>query len=130
MSYLFQPGFNNTAGSFVNDALVAGDYPIETKTVTLKSGVSYVRGHVLEAGTSGNAGKYLEVTTDANAKYVLLEDVDATSADKLGTVAITGKFNTNKLTLGTGATLAGVTAALEPLSIFLVAGFAGGTSTV
>lgn len=118
MGNAFQPGFS-AAGTYTPDNLLAGDFPIKTKSVTLKSGVSYKRGHVLEAGTSGNAGKYLEVTTDANAKYVLLEEVDATSADKLGTVAMTGEFNGSKLTLGSGATLAGVTAALEPLSIFI-----------
>lgn len=118
MSNVYQPGFT-AAGTFTPDNLIAGDFPIKTKTVTLKSGTSFKRGHVLEAGTSGNAGKYLEVTTDANAKYVLLEDIDATAADKLGTVAITGEFNGSELTLGSGATLAGVTTALEPLSVFV-----------
>lgn len=116
MSY--EPSFT-AQGTFTPDNLQAGDFPVKVKSVTLKAGTSYVRGTVLEAGVSGDAGKYLAVTTDANAKYVLLEDVDATSAAKTGNVAITGEFNGSKLTLGSGATLAGVTAALEPLSIFV-----------
>lgn len=130
MGYNFAPGFTKNAGSFILDGLVAGDFDIVTKSVTLKAGTNFVRGHVLEAGTAGNAGKYLPVTTDANAQYILLEDVDATSADQLGAVAVTGQFNSNALTLGAGATLAGVTKALEGHSIFLSAGFAGGTSNV
>lgn len=112
------PSYTNE-GTFVQDNLLAGDFPLKTKTVTLKAGTAFVRGHVLEEGTSGDAGKFLPVATDANAKYVLLEAVDATAADKKGTVAITGEFNGSKLTIGSGATMAGVTKALEPLSIFV-----------
>ncbi len=108
-----------TAGTFVPDNLLAGDFPLKTKTITLKAGTSYTRGMVLEEGASADVGKFLLVTTDANAKYVLLEDMDATAADKKATVAITGEFNSNALTLGSGATKAGITKALEPLSIFV-----------
>lgn len=108
-----------TAGTFSPDNLQAGDFPIKTKTVVLKAGTAFVRGTVLEEGTTTDAGKYLKVTTDANAKYILLEDMDATAADKMATVAITGEFNGRSLVLGSGATLAGVTKALEPLSIFI-----------
>lgn len=116
MSY--EPSFS-VQGTFVPDNLRAGDFPVKTKTITLKAGTSYVRGHVLMGLTGGDAGKFGPVTTDANAKYILLEDVDATSADKIGTVAMTGEFNGSKLTLGAGSTLAGITTALEPLSIFV-----------
>lgn len=108
-----------TAGTFVPDNLQAGDFPIKTKTVLLKAGTAFLRGTVLEEGTVADVGKYLKVTTDANAKYVLLEDMDATAADKMATVAITGEFNGRSLVLGAGATIAGVTKALEPLSIFV-----------
>lgn len=120
MPFNFQPSGLTTQGTFVPDNLIGGDFDIVTKSVTLKAGTSYVRGHVLQALSGGDAGKFGPVTTDANAKYILLEDVDATAADKVSVVALTGKFNKNKLTLGAGATIAGVAAALEPLSIFLV----------
>ena len=120
MPFNFQPSGATTQGTFVPDNLIGGDFDIVTKSVTLKAGTNYVRGHVLQALTAGDAGKYGPVTVDANAKYILLEDVDATAADKISVVAITGKVNKNNLTLGAGATLAGVAAALEPLSIFLV----------
>jgi len=118
MGYSNLPEFT-AAGTFVQDNLLAGDFPLKTKSVTLKSGTNFVRGHVLQEGTSGDVGKYLPCTVDANAKYILLEDMDATAADKLATVAITGEWNGNKLTLGSGATLAGVTKTLEPLSLFI-----------
>ena len=120
MSFNFQPSGVTSQGTFTPDNLIAGDFDIVTKEVTLKAGTNYVRGHVLQALSGGDAGKFGAVTTDASAKYILLEDVDATGGDKKSVAAITGKFNKNKLTLGSGATLAGVAAALEPLSIFLV----------
>ena len=128
MAYSFGTAFNKNVGSFIPDGLMAGDFPVNTKSVTLKAGTNYVRGSVLMGLTAGDAGKFGLVTTDANAKYILLEDMDATAADKSAVVAITGQFNSNKLTLGSGATLAGVTAALEPLSIFVVDGVAGGVA--
>lgn len=108
-----------TAGTFAPDNLQAGDFPLKTKSVVLKAGTAFLRGTVLEEGTLTDVGKYLKVTTDANAKYILLEDMDATAADKMATVAITGEFNGRSLILGAGATIAGVSKALEPLSIFV-----------
>lgn len=130
MGYSFAPGFNKNAGSFIPDGLVAGDFDAITDTVTLKAGVVYVRGTVLMPLASGDAGKFGTVTDDTKAKYILLEDVDATSADAKGTVGVTGQYNSNALTIGSGATLAGIKATLEPLSIFLSAGIPGGTSNV
>jgi hypothetical protein len=120
MDVNFQPSGVTNQGSFVPDNLVIGDFPSVTKAVTLKAGRNYKRGDVLMGLTAGDAGKFGIVTTDANAKYILLEDTDATSADKISVAAVTGKFNRNRVTLGAGATLAGVTAALEPLSVFLL----------
>lgn len=126
MTYTFSTGFNKQVGSFIPDGLIAGDFDIVTSSVTLKAGRAYLRGDVIMPLSGGDAGKFGLVTTDASAKYIVLEDMDATSADKPAVVAVTGQYNSNKVTLGEGATLAGVKAALETLSIFLVDGVAGG----
>lgn len=112
------PGFEN-AGSITPQELIAGDYPIARKNVTLKGGAAYVRGTVLQEGTTTDVGKFSAVTTDANAAFILLEDRDATAGDLTAVVAMTGEFNKHALTLGVGATLAGITAALEAKNIYI-----------
>lgn len=119
MDVNFQPSGLTAQGTFSPDNLIAGGFPIHTKPGVILSGSGALkRGTVLEV--SGTAGKFRAVTVDANAKYILAEDVDATSADKTTVFYVTGTFNESDVTLGSGATLAGVRAALEPLSIFLV----------
>ena len=115
----FQPSGVTPQGSVGSDNLIAGDFPMETKSVVIKSGTGVVpRGTVLQM--SSTAGKYETVTTDANAQYILAEDVDATSVDVTTVGYGTGYFNQRALTLGAGATLAGVTTALRKLSVFVV----------
>lgn len=112
------PHFDN-AGEFEQDNLLAGDFPMERTSITLKGGIQYVRGSVLQGLEGADEGKFGLVTDDAKARYILLENLDATAADSVGTAAITGSFNRRRLTLGVGATLEGITATLEPLSIFI-----------
>jgi len=45
--------------------------------------------------------------------------VDASAGDVVGGVYLSGEFNENAITLGTGITLAAATAALRPLSIWI-----------
>lgn len=119
MTYNFQPVGFTSEGSVGADNLIAGTFPIQTKSVVILSGSGVLaRGTVLEV--SGTANKYRAVTVDANALYILAEDIDATSADVTTTAYVTGGFNKRSLTLGVGATLAGVTATLEPRSLFIV----------
>lgn len=120
-----RPGFNAAAGSFTPDGLIAGDFDVITKSVLLKAGTAYQRGHVLQPLTAGDAGKYGAVTADASAQYILLEDRDATAGDLYGVVAVTGEYNANKLILGAGATLAGVRATLETHTIYIRDAVAG-----
>lgn len=119
MDVNFQPAGVTTVGTFTPDNLIVGGFPIHAKPLTIKSGAVLKRGTVLEV--SSTAGKYQAVTTDADATYILAEDCDATSADKVAPVYVTGTFNKSALILGDGATLAGVVAALEGRSIFAVA---------
>lgn len=117
MGFNLQPAGATSQGTYAPDNLIAGDFDTVTKAVTIISGQNLLRGAVLQV--SGTPGKYNIVTTDANAKYILAEDCDATSGDKTATVYVTGEFNQTEVYIGGGATLAGVAAALEPLSIFL-----------
>lgn len=220
MGYNTQAGFNSE-GSFVPDALHAGDFPIRTKKVVLITGQNLVRGallglisvgaltavgaagvpapagatitaspvaaagtevgvHRFEAviGGAGTASKWTHTdpsgnyigTATGNTEYVgggltltitdtgtdpvageafivtvsaaagsgkaklslsagtdgsqtpdciLAEDVDATAADKDAVVYITGDFNQDAITYGTGHTAASVKAGLHDKSIFL-----------
>lgn len=120
MGINLQPSGATSQGTYTPDNLIAGHFPIATKQVTIKSGNNLVRGTVLEEGTAGDAGKFFAVTTAGNAKYILAEDVDATSADKVSVAYMSGQFNSRRVTLGTGPTLAAVTTALEAKNIYLV----------
>lgn len=66
-----------------------------------------------------SAQKYQKVTTDIRARLILLEDVDATSADKASVAAVTGSFNKPALTIGSTATMNGVQRTLEARNIYL-----------
>jgi predicted nicotinamide N-methyase len=119
MQHNYRPAGVATLGTFTPDNLIAGGFPVQTKSVQLKHGVNYARGAVLQV--SSTAGIYEKVTTDASAIYILLEDRDlsAATAAQPGVVAMTGEFNKPALSLGAGATLAGVAAALEAKNIVL-----------
>lgn len=106
-------------GSFTPDNLLCGGFVGTPIAVSLKHGVNYARGSVLQE--SSTAGIYELVTTDANAKYVLVEDRDLTAATaaKPGLVYATGEFNLSAVTVGSGATKAGSAKTLEKLNIYL-----------
>jgi hypothetical protein len=119
MDVNLQPTGITTQGTYAPDNLIAGNFPIQTKSGVILSGSGVLkRGTILEV--SGSPGKFRAVTVDANAKYVLAEDVDATAGDKTTIFYVTGAFNDTEVFYGVGGTLAGSRAALEPLSIFLV----------
>lgn len=110
------------AETFTYDDILAGDFPVVTESVTIATGQNLVRGTVLGKITSG--GKYvksLSASSDGSQTpdAILLEDCDATSADKVAPVALSGEFNQNALTIGTGHTAASIKAGLRAKSIFL-----------
>jgi len=110
--------------TYLPDQLIAGVYPRVTGNVTLagSNGV-LVRGTVLGAVTA--SGKYIPAASAAtdgsqNPVAILADTYNTTSGDVVGAgVYLTGEFNVNAVTLGTGLTAAAATAALRPLSIFL-----------
>lgn len=111
-----------TEGTYTPDGLIAGDYPIRTRLVTLITGENVVRGAVLGVITA--SGKYnlsLSAAVDGSQGPVAIaaESVDATSADKQIIVYESGDFNEDKLTFGTAHTAATARAALRDLNIYL-----------
>jgi hypothetical protein len=118
MNHNYHPGAGQI-GTFTPDNLLCGGFRGTPKSVQLKHGVNYVRGSILQESTT--AGIFELVADDTKAVYVLMEDRDlsaATSA-KAGVVHMTGEFNKSAVTIGAGATLAGVTKTLEKLNIYL-----------
>jgi hypothetical protein len=111
-----------TEGTYTPDNLIADDFPLVTDTITLISGQNLARGAVLGKITA--SGKYtLSLSASADGSQtpavILLQDTDATSADKKAPVALTGAFNERALVLGTGHTAASIKDGLRDLSIFL-----------
>jgi hypothetical protein len=121
------PFFNSSAGTFTPDELIAGDAKIEAREGTILSGQNVLRGTVLGKITaSGKYVKSLSASVDGSQvpNAILLEDVDATSADKVGAVALSGTFNENSLILGTAHTVASIRDALRDVNIYTRASIA------
>lgn len=106
-------------GSITPDNLLCGGFVGTPIAVSLKHGVNYVRGTILQESTT--AGIYETVADDTKAKYVLVEDRDLTAATsaKPGMIYATGEFNLSAVTVGAGATKAGCAKTLEKLNIYL-----------
>ncbi len=115
-----QPKFSSE--SYTPDQLHAGDFPIRTLDVTIASGQNLTRGALLGKITA--SGKYvLSLAAAADGSQtpvaILAEDVDATGGDKSGIVYVSGDFNENAITYGTGHTADSVRAGLRDLNIYI-----------
>lgn len=112
-----------TLETFTPDSLIAGSFPVQTRSATIASGAGVLtRGTLLGKITaSGKYVKSLAASSDGSEVPVaiLSEDVDASLADVVTIIYETGEFNVNDVTFGTGHTEASVTDALRTLSIFL-----------
>ncbi len=110
-------------GSFTPDNLIAGCAQTHCIKATIVSGAgARKRGDLLGKVTA--SGKYklsLSGASDGSEvpRVILAEDVDATSADKEAMIYLSGEFNSNAITLGTGHTIASVTEGLRDLNIYL-----------
>ena len=111
-----------TEGSYSPDNLIAGDFPRVTRTVTLTGGAALTRGavlgivtangkHTLSASAAGDGSQ----TPDA----ILAVDADPSGGDVQALVFLSGEFNENALSFGTGHTADSVRQALRQRSIFL-----------
>ncbi|WP_187967861.1 head decoration protein [Aquibium microcysteis] len=97
------------------NGLLAGDFPVATRTITLKSGQNLKRGAVI--GMDGNDKFLLSLGAAADGSEVptavLAIDCDASGGDKATTAYFTGEFNDAKLTYGAGHSAASVNAAFR-----------------
>lgn len=112
----------SVVSSSTPDNLFAGTYPVVEEGGTLLTGSVYPRGAVLGKVTA--SGKYIVCDTAAvdgseAPVAILLDEVDATAADKLGPLALSGEFQEDALTLGGATTPADVKAALRILNTYL-----------
>ncbi|MGE4536319.1 MAG: head decoration protein [Desulfovibrio sp.] len=110
-------------GTFSPDNLIAGDAKIVTAAGTIASGAgALVRGTVLGKITA--SGKYLKAIGTAEdgsqtPDAILAEDADATSADALSVVYLSGQFAESALTLDASLTLDGIRDGLRDKNIYL-----------
>jgi len=107
---------------FSPDNLIAGDYPIVTKSVTIPAGTVLSRGSVLGIATAtGNAVLATAGATDGsqNPDCILAEDVDATAAAVVTTAYQSGEFVDSEVVLDASIALAAAKPPLRSLNIYL-----------
>lgn len=113
----------NTLGTVDRDNLFAGGVmPVVTETITLKSGVSYVRGAVIGIVTATGKATIVDSTASDGSQTaygILADDVDATTEDKPAVVYLTGEFNEDALIFGGTDTAETHKLALRGMGIFL-----------
>ena len=111
----------NTEGTFTPDRLVIGAY--KARKATIKSGAGVLgRGVLLgEVTADRKLIKSLSAASDGSElpHSILAEDVDATSADVEAIIYISGDFDVDAVTFGTGHTAASTDRELRRLGIFL-----------
>ena len=92
--------YNEKIGELSRDNLIVStDAPLIVQSITIPSGTGALkRGTVVDA-----AGKVL--TTDLIPHGILCDDVDATSAEVVAEVYVSGCFNKNALIVAGGYTL-------------------------
>jgi hypothetical protein len=94
------------------DNLFAGDFPVATDSVTLVSGAgALTRGTVLGKVTASQKFKQCNPaasTGEEEPRAILAEATDATSADAIAPVYLTGQFNVDALGIS-GATFSAAT---------------------
>ncbi len=109
------------SSSYTPDRLIAGDFPITTRKVTIDTGV-IVRGSLLGRITA--TGKYVLSAAAAGdgsevPLAILADSVDASAADVEAIAYESGEFSEDAIVLGAGHTIASVRDGLRDLDIYL-----------
>lgn len=115
----FAPGMKSSL--FVPDQLIAGALQLITDTGIITGG-AFSRGTVL--GLITDSGKYticVKTAEDGSQTPVaiLVDDVNASSADQNGGLYLTGEFNQNRIIFDDTWTVAELKTALRPMGMFL-----------
>ncbi|HBQ3048217.1 TPA: head decoration protein [Klebsiella quasipneumoniae subsp. similipneumoniae] len=115
----FAPGMKSSL--FLPDQLIAGTLQLVTDTGIITGG-AYKRGTVLGVITA--SGKYtlsVKTATDGSEKPVaiLVDNVDASTADQNGGLYLMGEFNQNHIIFDNTWAIPALKTALRPLAIFL-----------
>ena len=95
--------------------LIAGDFPVQHRTVTIAAGQTLARGAVLGRITATDKYVLSEADTSVDGsdvpRAVLAEAVNAESADVVAPAYFTGEFAADKLVFGADHTKTSVEAA-------------------
>lgn len=115
----FAPGMGSSL--FLPDQLIAGTLQLVTDTGIITGG-TYKRGTVLGMVTA--SGKYklsVKTATDGSETPVaiLVDNVDAATADQNGGLYLMGEFNQNHIIFDNSWAIPALKTALRPLAIFL-----------
>ncbi len=105
----------NVAGVVYDELFAGPEVEVLTKNVTVASGNTVARGQLL----SESDGKAAPTAKGGTALYIAAEDVDASTADVVGTVYTSGYFNREKLTAADGDTVTAHEAELRGVGIKL-----------
>ena len=113
------PGMDSSL--FLPDQLIAGTLQLVTDTGIITGG-TYKRGTVLGMVTA--SGKYklsVKTATDGSETPVaiLVDNVDASTADQNGGLYLMGEFNQNHIIFDNSWAIPALKTALRPLAIFL-----------
>ncbi len=119
------PSYSSTP--YDPDRLLAGDKKLITREVTLTYIITtgaLVRGTILGMITAD--GKYgislsAEITGSEVARAVLAKDADPSGGDLSAIIYDEGEFNENRITIGTGHTLASIREDLRAVGVHLKA---------
>ena len=107
---------------FKPDNLIAGDFPMVTRSITLAAGQTLTRGAVL--GRISVNGQYVLSQAKASdgsetPSVVLAHNIDTTNGESEATCYLSGQFNSDALTFGAGHTPESSIHTLRQLNIYL-----------
>lgn len=114
-------------GDVLGDVVMAagaGTFSNQVKFALADGASDFIVGDGFDITVAAGTGKYVlslaaAVDGSQEPEAILVDDVDATAADKVCGVYVAGEFNSRAITFGTGHTAASVRDVLRAKSIFL-----------